>query len=58
MLAYALISFGSTVPFYFRYVYCAGVMKDTFNFSVAEILGQNLVVSIVGFFWGTSYLDF
>lgn len=49
MLAYSLISFGSTVPFYFRYVYCAGIMKDTFNFSVAEILGQNLVVSIVGF---------
>ncbi len=47
ILAYFLITCAWPVCFYFTYVYCANVLKDSFGYTPEQIIHQNLMVSII-----------
>lgn len=46
-LGFFFLGCGRPVCFYLAYVYCAFVLKDLLNFSVAQIVYQNLGVALV-----------
>lgn len=45
--AFFLIYCGYPVCFYFSFIYCATILKNTFGFTPEQIIHQNLIVSIV-----------
>ena len=45
LLAYFLLACASPLSFYFVYVYCSDVLKNTFHFSAAQIIQQNLIMT-------------
>jgi MFS transporter, MHS family, proline/betaine transporter len=47
ILAYFLITCAWPVCFYFSYIYCANILKDSFGYTPQQIIQQNLRVSIV-----------
>jgi len=48
IFAYFTMNCADPIAFYFAYVYCSAILKDTFNFSAAEIIQQNLIVTMLG----------
>lgn len=48
-LAYFLIQWCLPVYFYFTYIYCSSILKNTFNYSAAEIVRHNLIIALVEF---------
>ena len=51
MLAVSLFLIDCTWPacFYFVYMYCGNILKNTFDFSAEQVIHQNFIVSIVHF---------
>lgn len=47
ILACFIIQSAWPVFFYFSYMYCSGILKDTFNYSGEAIIHQNMFVAIV-----------
>ena len=45
-LAYFFIQNAQPVKFYFLYIHCANILKNTFNYTAAQIIHHNLIVSI------------
>jgi MFS transporter, MHS family, proline/betaine transporter len=48
-LAYFLIQWCLPVYFYFTYIYCSSILKNTFHYSAAQIVRHNLVIALVEF---------
>ncbi|HXH55599.1 MAG TPA: MFS transporter [Gammaproteobacteria bacterium] len=48
-LAYFLIQWCLPVYFYFTYIYCSSILKNTFHYSAAEIVNHNLIIALVEF---------
>lgn len=48
-LAYFFLQCGRPVCFYFLYVYCACILKNSFNYSPQQIIQHNLIVSFAEF---------
>ena len=48
-LAYFFLQCGRPVCFYFLYVYCACILKNSFNYSPQQIIQHNLVISLSEF---------
>ena len=46
-LAYFLIECSWPAIFYFIYVYCADILKDSFGYTAEQVIHQNFIVSIV-----------
>jgi MHS family proline/betaine transporter-like MFS transporter len=46
-LSYFLISCAWPTCFYFSFMYCGNILKDTFGFTGEQVIHQNLIVSIV-----------
>jgi MFS family permease len=49
VIAYFLTYCGSPACFYFIYVYCGEILKNSFNYSPQQIVSQNLIVALVEF---------
>jgi len=49
VLSYFLIECTGPVWFYISYLYCGNILKNTFNFSVEEVIHQNFIVATVEF---------
>ena len=45
-IAYFLVQLGTPVYFYFSYIYCAGILKDSFGYTAGEVISHNLILSI------------
>lgn len=48
-LAYFLIQWCLPVYFYFTYIYCSTLLKNTFHYSAAQIINHNLIIALVEF---------
>ena len=48
-LAYFLIQCSQPVRFYFLYIHCAGILKNTFHYTSQQIIRHNLIISIIEF---------
>ncbi|WP_341793085.1 MULTISPECIES: MFS transporter [unclassified Rickettsia] len=46
-LAYFLIQCAWPVTFFFVYVYCSNILKNSFNYSAEEIINHNFIVSLI-----------
>jgi MFS transporter, MHS family, proline/betaine transporter len=46
-LAYFLTQSGSPISFYLIYIYCAGILKDTFGCTAHQVLVQNFFVGLI-----------
>ncbi|AXH77690.1 MAG: metabolite-proton [Caudoviricetes sp.] len=46
-IAYFLIECAWPVSFYFTYLYCSNILKNTFGYTAAQVIHHNLNVSIV-----------
>ena len=49
-LYYFLMLCSSPIFFYFAYVHCGNILKDSFGFTPEQVIHQNLIVSIVQVF--------
>lgn len=47
-LAYFLIYCASAVSFYIAFIYCPQILKNTYLYTTAQVIHQNLLISIVG----------
>ena len=54
-LAYFFIQCSKPVWFFFIYIYCAGILKNHFNYSPQQIIQHNLIVQIIEFFGMVCY---
>lgn len=52
-IAYFLIQWCLPIYFYFTYIYCSGILKNTFHYSAAEVVNHNLIIAIVEFLAST-----
>ncbi|WP_341761849.1 MFS transporter [Candidatus Tisiphia endosymbiont of Thecophora atra] len=50
-LSVMLIGFICPVSFYFKYIYCAGILKNYFGYSSAQIIQHNFIISIILICW-------
>ncbi len=55
-LAYFLIYSGFPLCFYITYIYGAEVLKNSFHFSVEQIIYHNLKLTLLGFFSGITFI--
>jgi MFS transporter, MHS family, proline/betaine transporter len=46
LLAYFLMECGWPACFYFTYIHCGNILKQTFGFTPEQIIGQNFIASI------------
>lgn len=46
-LAYFLIQCGWPVCFYFSYIYCGDILKNTFGYTAEQVIRQNMAVSVI-----------
>ncbi len=44
-----LISCGWPICFYFTYIYCGEILKNSFNFTAEQVIHHNFIVAIVNF---------
>ncbi len=51
-LAFFLIECGWPVLLYFIYIYCATILKNSFNYNPNQIIDHNLIISICGLIKG------
>ncbi|WP_341757015.1 MULTISPECIES: MFS transporter [unclassified Candidatus Tisiphia] len=49
-LAYFLIQCGWPVIFYFVYIYCTNILKNSFHYNATQIIVHNFIISIVHLF--------
>lgn len=47
MLAYFLIQCGWPICFYFAYIHCSSILKNSFGYSPEEVIHHNFVISIL-----------
>ncbi len=47
LLAYFFMECGWPACFYFTYIHCGNILKQTFNFTPEQVISQNFAVSIV-----------
>jgi MHS family proline/betaine transporter-like MFS transporter len=48
-IAYFLLSCAWPVCFFFSYIYCGNILKNTFGYTTAQIINQNLILAITEF---------
>jgi MHS family proline/betaine transporter-like MFS transporter len=46
-ISYFLVQLGTPVYFYFSYIYCAGILKESFGYTSGEVIYHNFLLSIV-----------
>ncbi len=46
-IAYFFINCSWPVSFYFTYIHCSNILKNSFNYSVEQVIHHNLIVSLV-----------
>lgn len=51
-MAFFLIECGWPVLLYFIYIYCATILKNTFNYNPQQIIDHNLIISVYGLIKG------
>ncbi|WP_417905255.1 MFS transporter [Candidatus Tisiphia endosymbiont of Micropterix aruncella] len=49
-LAYFLMECSAPASFYFVYIYCANVLKDSFAYTAEQVIHQNFIVSLITLF--------
>lgn len=48
-IAYFLLSCSWPVCFFFSYIYCGNILKNTFGYTAAQVINQNLILVITEF---------
>ena len=48
-LAHFFIQCGYPACFYFIYIYCGGILKNSFNYTVTQVISNNLIVALMEF---------
>ncbi|WP_341756069.1 MULTISPECIES: MFS transporter [unclassified Candidatus Tisiphia] len=49
IIAFFLLQCAGPVCFYFIYIYCSNILKNTFNYTMAEVIQHNFIVCLVEF---------